>query len=271
MTVFQSSVGPVDGPQVIECMSGSNLVKLFNELAEKGAAERPVKKFSDNKTGRNRTIQAWHKWRVQQPQKATPITPTMPPSVPKAVTPAPKPEPAKAKKSTKAEGAGPREPELLDLKPLGEIKPHKRSTNRGRIITLASLAGGATLAELEGLTGWGEGQIRSCLRQINQHTGHGVQEHPRNVFTVLGIPLDRKPMNWVPTKAEVRKHRQKTKRAKAIELLTRPEGATFEDIKRECSWNDVQAYEGIKLLHAYLGYGIKEEGGVIRAFVKGGG
>lgn len=67
----------------------------------------------------------------------------------------------------------------------------------------------------------------------------------------------------LPFLGEIKEHRPGTKRAKVIEMLT--PGATLEQVMAEIGWDRKTAYEGIRLVHFYLGYGIKtEDGGVIR-------
>lgn len=60
-----------------------------------------------------------------------------------------------------------------------------------------------------------------------------------------------------PADAKVQGHREGTKRAKVIELLGRPEGATLEEVQKAVGWDAKTAYDGVRLLHTYLGYGLK--------------
>lgn len=62
--------------------------------------------------------------------------------------------------------------------------------------------------------------------------------------------------NYEPD-AEVQGHREGTKRAKVIELLSRPAGANFQEVRDATSWDEKTAYDGIRLIHTYLGYGLK--------------
>jgi hypothetical protein len=64
-------------------------------------------------------------------------------------------------------------------------------------------------------------------------------------------------MSW-PIKPEQKPHRANSKRAKVIELTGRPQGATFAEIQAATGWDDRNAYEGVKLLHSALGYGLAE-------------
>lgn len=72
--------------------------------------------------------------------------------------------------------------------------------------------------------------------------------------------------NFPVGKDGIKKHRENTKRATAIGLLL--EGATFEAVQKATGWNRKDAYEGIRLLHYYVGYGIKtdETTGIIKLF-----
>jgi len=87
----------------------------------------------------------------------------------------------------------------------------------------------------------------------------------------------RKPMNWPPSDDGVRAHRLGTKRALVVDMLTSDEGATFSEVQDaiaenfgvDAAWNDRTCYEGIKLINAHLGYGLRQdpETGKIQAFV----
>jgi hypothetical protein len=265
---FSSSVGPV-GLEDIATLSESQLLLVHNELRAANG-DSTTKRFSDSKSGRERTTRAFELWKSRQPQRATPITPTMAPAPLKA-KPLVRPQepvratPAPAARIVSAPAAT--EDGLIRLPARGDIRTHKPSTNRGKIITLGSREQGVTMAEMRQLTGWVPQQIRSCLRQINDYSGHGVEERTPDHFFITGAPRSRKEMSW-PARGDIREHRKGTKRATVLEMLRRPEGASFEDVKAACGWNDIQAYEGIKLLHGYLGYGIEEKDGVIRAYTK---
>lgn len=70
-----------------------------------------------------------------------------------------------------------------------------------------------------------------------------------------------------PALSVIKTAREGSKRALAIRLLTREEGAKFEDIQAATGWNDKDAYEGIRLVHYYVGYGMaQDEDGTIRIF-----
>lgn len=63
----------------------------------------------------------------------------------------------------------------------------------------------------------------------------------------------------LPPKGEIKKHREETKRAKVVEMLGTGKGATFEQVMEATGWDRRTAYEGIKLVHAHLGYGLQED------------
>lgn len=62
-----------------------------------------------------------------------------------------------------------------------------------------------------------------------------------------------------PKKDEIKECRAGTKRAQVVELLSRPDGATLEEIMAETGWSQKDAYEGTRLVHFYLGYGMKQD------------
>ena len=72
-----------------------------------------------------------------------------------------------------------------------------------------------------------------------------------------------------PTEKEIKPVREGSKRHMALELLSRPEGATFEQVMKKTGWDRKDCYEGVRLLHYYSGYGMSHnlETGVIH--VKG--
>jgi len=68
-----------------------------------------------------------------------------------------------------------------------------------------------------------------------------------------------------PPRPPMRKYRQKTKRAKLIALLNRPQGATFDEIQEDIGWTYRVAFDNVKLLNDYVGFGLSEgEDGRIR-------
>lgn len=62
-----------------------------------------------------------------------------------------------------------------------------------------------------------------------------------------------------PKKDEIKSCREGTKRAQVVELLSREEGATLEEIMAATGWSQKDAYEGTRLVHFYLGYGMKQD------------
>lgn len=150
---------------------------------------------------------------------------------------------------------------LLNLPAKDEIRPHRPTTRRGKIISLASRPEGATFSELILATEWTKAELKVTLRMINSYLGHGIEEKVDGRVFITGTPLKRKVFN-LKRKDEIKDHRPGTKRALVVSLLTR--GASFEEIKDETGWNDAQAFQGIKLINTYLGHGIQEtENGVI--------
>lgn len=62
-----------------------------------------------------------------------------------------------------------------------------------------------------------------------------------------------------PKKDEIKTARPGSKRAKVVELLSRPEGATLAEIMAETGWSEKDAYEGTRLVHFYLGHGMTQD------------
>lgn len=61
---------------------------------------------------------------------------------------------------------------------------------------------------------------------------------------------------------EIKDHRSGTKRATVIGLLR--QGATMQQLMSATGWDYKTAYDGVKLVHSYLGYGLREdESGVV--------
>lgn len=57
----------------------------------------------------------------------------------------------------------------------------------------------------------------------------------------------------------------KTRRGKCATMMLRTEGATLEQIKEACAWNDAQAIGAVRLLHHDHGYGVSHGAdGVLR-------
>jgi hypothetical protein len=90
-------------------------------------------------------------------------------------------------------------------------------------------------------------------------------------------PRRRKAMNW-PAKDQIKPHRGGCKRALVVDMLTAEGGATFDEVRDAVNesfpnsgnlWDRKTCYEGIKLIHGHLGYGLRQDPdtGKIEAFV----
>lgn len=70
-----------------------------------------------------------------------------------------------------------------------------------------------------------------------------------------------------PCEGKVKSPRETSKRAKVLELLSRPQGASHEEVMKAVGWDRITAYEGIRLLSKHNGYGLREDDkGRIHAF-----
>lgn len=75
----------------------------------------------------------------------------------------------------------------------------------------------------------------------------------------------RKLLN-LPARSNQKPHREGTNRAKLVQLLH--SGATIEQCMAATGWGFRNTYEGIRILHTYLGYGlVEDERGVIKLVV----
>lgn len=63
----------------------------------------------------------------------------------------------------------------------------------------------------------------------------------------------------IESRDKIKSHRAGTKRAKVIDLLSRDGGATIEDVMKANGWDYRTAFEGIKLVATYVGYGLTED------------
>lgn len=190
-----------------------------------------VKKFADKKSGIARTIKAFQTWNSQQ------------------------------------KAAGP-QPEVVTPE---EHRSYRPDSNRGKVIELASKAGGAKFGDLKQATKWDDAELKAALARIKGYNGLTVVvtgEGDETVVTVSGVLRTRKAFAFEPLK-EQKPHKPNTKRAKVLEMLL--SGATFVQIQEATKWDDRTAYEGIRLIHGYLGYGLVEgPDGVIKAYAKAG-
>lgn len=208
----------------VEAMSGPELVQTYNDLlAARGLEDmKPVKKFSDRKTGIARVLKELEELRAEEPD-LEPISTS--------------------------------EVEPVSLEPDDKFHHHRKGTRRGKMIE--AMRDGATMPELVKITGWDERKVRQTMRLINLYTGYGIEERDGQFF-VTGVIKGRKPFDLQPLE-EVRSHRPGTKRATTIDLLSREEGATVEEVMEATGWSYRTALEGIKLIHSYLGYGLRED------------
>jgi hypothetical protein len=55
---------------------------------------------------------------------------------------------------------------------------------------------------------------------------------------------------------EIKEVKAGSKREQLLNLLKQPGGATFEECMAATGWNRKDCYEGIRLLHYYVGYGL---------------
>jgi hypothetical protein len=178
-----------------------------------------VKRFADRSTALKRCEKALSKWKAQQ-KDAGPV------------------------------------PEIATSK----LKSYRPDSNRGTIIELASKAGGASIGLLMQETGWERAEVLAAVARIesyNKLTVTKTGEGDELVITVAGVLRVRKPFEFKPKKT-VRNVMPGKKRDRVLNMLRRREGATFDEIKTEIKWNDRTTYEGIRLIHGYLGYGLRE-------------
>lgn len=144
---------------------------------------------------------------------------------------------------------------------------------RGKVILLASKVGGATYAALMAETKWSLSDLKSALHRIQNYNGLTVTTTPNeakpedSLVVISGTLRTRKAFDFSP-KASQKECKPGSKRATTLEML-KGDGATFDEVKAKIGWDERTAYEGIRLLHSYLGYGIRETaGGKIQAFTK---
>jgi hypothetical protein len=62
-----------------------------------------------------------------------------------------------------------------------------------------------------------------------------------------------------PAESDIKEVRPGSARAIALACMQREGGATFEEIMEATGWNEKKAYEGIRLVHYYVGYGMKQD------------
>lgn len=71
-------------------------------------------------------------------------------------------------------------------------------------------------------------------------------------------PRTPRHIDW-PAKKEKKTHRPGTKRAVVVDLLSRKSGATRDDLMKATGWDEKTLYDGLRLVHVYLGHGIRED------------
>lgn len=187
-----------------------------------------VKKFTDKKSGLSRTTKAFEKWQEGQPSTGGART-------------------------------------YLSPK---ENRSFRANSNRGKIILLASRSEGVTIGDLMKITKWKSIQVRQAIYRLKTYTKLNVkmegEGEATNVTFAGGVLVSRKPFCFEP-KAEIKTHMEGTKRATILGMLMK--GTTFVEIVEATKWSPRVAMEGIRLIHAYLGYGLKESAdGTIKAF-----
>lgn len=215
---------------VVNERTTNELIELYNELIDANGGGKHIKAFRDKRTALRRVNVEIQRLNAGQNDK------------PKA-----------------AAEAKPRQSGRISYQQKEAIGNHRPSTRRGTIIRLCTEGGGRTIAQLaEACDGWEEADVRVCLKHINSYLGHGVEEDDTGVIRISGTPRGRKPFNLPP--AETQKQlRPGTKRKRTFDLLSRPGGATVEEVREATGWNHDQALEGIKLLNIYSGYGLRED------------
>jgi hypothetical protein len=62
--------------------------------------------------------------------------------------------------------------------------------------------------------------------------------------------------------------RPNSKRAKVLSMLQGSKGATHAEVMKAIGWDRVTAYEGIRLLSIHNGYGLRQTGERIHAYVE---
>lgn len=62
-----------------------------------------------------------------------------------------------------------------------------------------------------------------------------------------------------PAEDEQKAIKPNSARGRALAVLQREGGATFAQVQEATGWNEKRAYEGIRLIHYYSGYGLRQE------------
>lgn len=71
----------------------------------------------------------------------------------------------------------------------------------------------------------------------------------------------------LPCASTQKQPRESSKRAKVLAMLQRKNGATHQEVMDAIGWDRVTAYEGIRLLSIHNGYGLRQTGERIHAYV----
>jgi len=95
---------------------------------------------------------------------------------------------------------------------------------------------------------------RAKKKTVSKKTGKKKNQDGSETSGRRGRP--RAPFNYEP-KDTIKSHREGTKRAQVIGMLR--EGATIEEIMQATGWKYRDAYEGVKLIHHQVGYGLEEK------------
>lgn len=101
--------------------------------------------------------------------------------------------------------------------------------------------------------------IKRVLEQLGQKQGSPKTSPAPKPAPVVTSTTERRVQFDFPKKAHQKNTRQGTKRAKVMELLSRPKGATFDEVMDTIGWDRRTTYEGIKLLHTSVGFGLRED------------
>lgn len=89
-----------------------------------------------------------------------------------------------------------------------------------------------------------------------------LEEAPSAAPAAEKAPKERKARGFrfkFMKRDEIKKVKEGSKRAVLLDLLKREGGATFEECMAATGWNRKDCYEGIRLLHYYVGYGLNQD------------
>jgi len=140
-----------------------------------------------------------------------------------------------------------------------------RATAEKRTLALLDQCGMAIASVEAGVptlvrAGAGEPTGEGNLIGENDAQDHGEPPVGRSDGSPAKKERKRRGFRFVfPKKDEIKTAREGSKRAQVVALLSRPEGATLAEIMTETGWDEKNAYEGTRLVHFYLGYGMKQD------------